>query len=71
MSHKNKLQIIASYTISGVPASSLPNLCKDLNINQNKLNEYIQGQTVMAIGNEAIIFATDIEKFVAGVGNTD
>jgi hypothetical protein len=71
MSHKNKLQIIASYTISGVPVSSLPNLCKDLNINQDKLNEYLQGQTVMAIGNEAIIFATDIEKFVAGIENTD
>lgn len=57
-------KIISSYVVSGVPASSISNMCKELNINEKGLEEYLYGQTMGLIGDEAIVYECDILRFV-------
>lgn len=60
-------EIINKYTIAGVPKSSLPSLCKDLNINEDRLREFLNGQTTALIGGEPVIYVEDIIRFVKGL----
>ena len=59
-----KEQIIDSYTVTGVPASRIHDMCKELNINEDKLNEWLSGQTCALVGGETLIYPWDIKRFV-------
>ena len=59
-----KEEIIDSYTVTGVPESSIPAMCKQLNINEDKLNEWLGGQTCALVGGETLIYPWDIKRFV-------
>lgn len=56
--------IIKKYTVTGVPASLIPQLMKELNLNEKKFNEFMFGQTVGLVGNEALYYVGDIERFI-------
>jgi hypothetical protein len=54
---------IERFTIYGVPASSIPALMKELNLNEDKFNEFMECQTAGYVGGEAIYYVDDIERF--------
>jgi hypothetical protein len=57
-------EIIRQYTVTGVPRSMIPMMCKELNINEDKLTEWLNGQTCGLVGGEAMIYPWDIERFI-------
>ena len=59
--------IIDKYTVSGVPESAIPELMKELNLNEIKFWDFMNGQTVGGIGGEAIIWPEDILRFAKGL----
>ena len=59
--------IVDKYVVSGIPASSIKAMCKELNVNKDKLNEFLNGQTMAMIGNEGIIYSTDVKRFIRGL----
>ncbi len=59
--------IVARFTIEGVPMSLLPAMCKELNINSDRLNEFLNGQTMAVIGNESVVYVGDIMRFIRGL----
>lgn len=61
---QNKKDILRQYVVSGVPDSSLKAMCKELDINEEKLREYLRGQTCALVGNEPLIYSWDIERFL-------
>ena len=63
--------MINKYIISGVPSSSIPALCKEFNVNESAFYEFMNGQTVGVIGNEAIYYECDIIRFLRGLPNND
>lgn len=64
MEQLSKIDIIRQYTVTGVPKSIIPLLCKELNINEEKLMGWLRGQTCGLVGNEVMIYPWDIERFV-------
>ena len=67
----NKDTIVDRYTVSGVPMSSLGRMCKDLNINEDALNEFLVGQTMGVVGGEPMVYPYDIKRFINGLPNID
>lgn len=61
---ENKINIIEKYTVYGVPLSSLKRMCKELEINEDLLHEYLNGQTMGLIGGESLIYVDDIVRFI-------
>lgn len=59
-----EIKIIDSYTVTGIPFSSLPRLCKELNINEEGLHEYLQGQTMGLVGGEGLVYPHDIIRYL-------
>lgn len=55
--------IIARYTVSGVPDSSIPGLMEELNLNEKKFWEFMCGQTQGIVGGEGMVYPWDIERF--------
>jgi hypothetical protein len=60
----DKEKIVDQYTVTGVPTSLLPAMCKELNINEDKLNEWLKGQTMAMVGNEGLVYPWDIKRFI-------
>jgi hypothetical protein len=56
-------EIIESYVVSGIPGSNIPRLMKELNLNEEAFNEFMEGQTVGAVGGEALVYVDDIIRF--------
>lgn len=69
MTIQEKLQIIDKYTFSGVPEERISDLCKELNINEDLLNEYLAGQTMCMLG--AVVYPDDIKRYIKGLPNND
>lgn len=65
------MNTIKKYTVSGVPESLIPELMKELNLNEQAFYDFMKGQTMAVIGNEAIYYAHDIERFIKGLPNND
>lgn len=68
---KQQEKIIKKYVIHGIPMSSIKNMCKDLNISEKKLMNYISGQTMAVIGNEGILYEHDVIRFIKGLPIND
>jgi hypothetical protein len=46
-------------------------MCKDLNINEDALNEFLVGQTMGVVGGEPMVYPYDIKRFINGLPNID
>lgn len=62
-----KCNIVDKFTVSGVPTSLIPEMCKELNINEDMLNEFMRGQTMGMVGGEGVVYASDIKRFIRGL----
>ena len=60
-------EIIDQYTVTGVPASSIPRLCKELGVKKSDLNKWLAGQTSGMVGGEALIYPWDLKRFIRGL----
>ena len=58
-------ETIQKYTITGVPASSIPALMKELGLKEENFYNFMRGQTGLLIGNEPVYFVEDIERFAS------
>jgi hypothetical protein len=68
---KNKEQIVDQYTVSGVPMTSLGRMCKELNINEDSLRDFLVGQTTGVVGDVPMVYPWDIKRFINGLPNLD
>lgn len=64
MTNQEKLKLVERFAVYGVPASSIPNLMKELNLNESKFYEFMSNQTVVGVGGEAIYYIEDIMRFI-------
>lgn len=71
INNKAKDKIIDQYTAIGVPASSLPRLCKELGVKKSDLNKWLVGQTCGVVGGEALIYPWDLKRFIRGLPVVD
>ena len=62
----NKYDKIQQFIVSGIPERSIPALMKELNLNEEKFNEYMRGQTALLVGDEVIYYTCDIINFIEG-----
>jgi hypothetical protein len=67
----DKENIIDKYTVTGVPSTSLPEMCKELNINEEALMDFLCGQTMGYIGGVTLIYPWDLKRFINGLPNID
>jgi hypothetical protein len=67
----NKEQIVDQYTVHGVPMTSLSRMCQELKINEDKLRDFLVGQTMGVVGGEPIVYPYDIKRFINGLPNLD
>ena len=61
---KDVNQTINSYATHGVAEQNIDNLLKELGLRRDLFDEFMRGQTVGLVGNQAIYYTWDIEKFV-------
>jgi len=59
-----KINIVNNYTIQGVPESLLKKMCRDARISYPKLMKELTGQTMALVGNEGVIYPSDIIRFI-------
>jgi hypothetical protein len=71
MNKYDKEEIVDKYTIHGVPSSLIKEMCKELNVNEDKFWEFMSGQTCGLVGNESLIYPCDIKRFINGLPNLD
>jgi hypothetical protein len=64
-------ETVLSYTVSGVPASSIGLLMKELNLNESKFYDFMAGQIVGVIGGEALYYVCDIHRFIKNLSVID
>lgn len=71
MTIEEQEKIVSKYVVSGIPMSCVKAMCDELNVNEKRLMEYMNGQTMGMIGNEGVIYEWDIMRFIKGLPNID
>lgn len=71
MTTEEQLKTVDKYTVTGVPTSLLPVMCKEANINYDRLMDELSGQTAGLVGGEGMIYPWDIKRFISGLPNID
>lgn len=64
---KKQEEIVDQYTITGVPISRIPAMCKELDIDESLLMDWLTGQTMGLVGGEGVVYPWDIKRFLRGL----
>ena len=68
MTIDQQTKIVESYANKyGVPASCIQEMLKELNVNEDRFNENMRGQTAALIGGEVYTYPSDIIRFLKGL----
>ena len=67
LSKQQQIDIVAQFTVHGVPRSLLKDSCRKAHISYPKLMLYLYGQTMGLVGGEGIVYPWDIERFINGL----
>lgn len=68
---EERLSLVRSYTITGVPDGSINRLFKELGLSEKKYRKWANGQTCAIVGNEVVHYPWDIEAFIKGLAPLD
>lgn len=64
MDKQTDIDIIRQYTVTGVPATMIPMLFNELNLNLDAFYEWHSGKTCGIVGGETMIYPWCIKRFV-------
>ena len=61
---EERLELVESYTVTGIPGSSISRMLKEMGLSESRFNKFMAGQTCGLVGGETMYYPWDVERFV-------